>query len=289
MNSPRLLYKYMPRPLFFENAMFRFKQPKDLDLIDPEEAVPGLVLNQHAPEDYAVERLHLAAFGLHSIPSKQLEFLMQPFPSRRFDERSFPGLWPKSERELRNEPFASLKELDEAVAHRAIVECIKFANREAGILSLTQSPRQNTMWVHYANHHQGIVVEIDGTHPYFAKAMTFFPIKYSDRLVSVSLVNGLLRIGGIQFSYKRVLRGEITEIPLQLLLRKKLEWAYEREWRMLQRLGDCDERRDNPDPSCCAICLFRIPKQAIKAVIFGFKADPGWKDSVKTEVLANAD
>lgn len=289
MTLPKFLYKYMPQPRFLENGMFRFTQPKDLDGIDPEEAVPGLVFNRHAPEDYAAERLHIAASGLANIPSKQLEFLMQPYPSWRFDERSFPGLWPARVPELRNEPFASLEELDEAVAHKAIVECIKFANREFGILSLTETFRQNTMWAHYANHHKGIAVEMDATHPYFADSRMIFPLKYSDQPVSVSLVNGMLRVGGIQFSYESVLRGEISDIPLQLLLRKKMEWAHEREWRMIQRLADCDERQDNPDPGCCAICLFKIPKQAIKALIFGLKADPGCKDSIKAKVLANPD
>lgn len=264
--------------------MFRFTQPRDLN--DPEEAIPGVVLDRHTPEDYAVERMHLAASGLHNIPSEQLEFLMRPYPSRRFDETSFPGLWPASVPELRDQRFTSLKELDDAVAHKAVLDCIDLANREFGVLSLTETPRQNTMWAHYANNHHGLVVELDGTHPYFANARTIFPVEYSDRRVSVSLVNGLLRIGGIQFSYQSVLRGEISDIPLQLLLRKKSEWAYEREWRMILRLSDCDDRWDNPDPTCCAICLFRIPEQAIKALIFGLKADAGWKDSVKAQVLA---
>jgi hypothetical protein len=196
----------MPQPLFLRSSMFRFTQPRDLN--DPEEAIPGLVLGRHAPEDHAIERLRLAASGLHNIPDQQLEFLMQPFPSRRFDERGFPGLWPVSVPELRDQPFTSLNELDEAVAHKAVVDCINFANREFGLLSLTKTPRQNTMWAHYANDHKGIVVEIDGTHSYFVDARTVFPVEYSDEPVSVSLFNGLLRIGGIQFSSERVLRGE---------------------------------------------------------------------------------
>jgi hypothetical protein len=99
----------------------------------------------------------------------------------------------------------------------------------------------------------------------------------------------LLRIGGIQFSYQRILRGEISHIPLLLLLRKKEEWRYEREWRMIQRLSACDERRDNPDPSRCPICLFGIPREAVKALIFGLRAAPDWKDLVKAEIVASTD
>jgi hypothetical protein len=59
---------------------------------------------------------------------------MRPFPARRFDEKSFPGMWPAYERRLRQEPFYTLSEFDRAIAERAIELCVSWADTSVGVL-----------------------------------------------------------------------------------------------------------------------------------------------------------
>ena len=45
------------------------------------------------------------------------------------------------------------------------------------------------------------------------------------------------------------------------------DWSYEREWRMIKKLDQCDAR----SPTNAKVHLFRIPNSALKSVILGAK------------------
>src|SRR4051812_4567594 len=68
---PPKLFKYMPSARFLENSSFRFTQPDALD--DHREALPRLVFNKYAPEDYQVAREKASAAGMAHISDDELE------------------------------------------------------------------------------------------------------------------------------------------------------------------------------------------------------------------------
>src|SRR5690242_20532812 len=91
-NRPAKLFKYMPSARFLENSSFRFTQPDALD--DHREVLPRLVYGRYAPEDYQIARAKADANGMSDMSDKELEtFFLNPYPARRFDEKSFPALW----------------------------------------------------------------------------------------------------------------------------------------------------------------------------------------------------
>jgi hypothetical protein len=116
--------------------------------------------------------------GLDPISDADVEALfMTPFPSRRYDEKSFPGLWPAYEPRLRKEPFSTLDEMDRGIAGRAVELCMNAADKTLGVLSLSASIGEQ-MWAYYADDHRGIAIGFEETHPFFGKEAR--PIVYSD-------------------------------------------------------------------------------------------------------------
>ena len=87
--------------------------------------------------------------------------------------------------------------------------------KKIGIISLTESTLNPTMWSHYADNHKGFCIELDTDLVGF-KHNGPFPMHYTNDIKPI----GLSDFGG----------------PLSVLIQtnvKNLEWQYEREWRML--------------------------------------------------------
>lgn len=113
------LYKYVAVDRFFGRRLVRFSQPSALN--DPDEALPELSIGRYSEDDYAKARRKAALAGMFDATTQDLEaFFLKPFPAARFDESSFPGLWPRREVRLRPEPFGTIAEYDRAVAKRAM-------------------------------------------------------------------------------------------------------------------------------------------------------------------------
>jgi len=267
--APSPLYKFVPNPRFLENSLFRFSQPGALN--DPEEALPRVTFGLYAAEDYAEARNMAERAGFVGLPADKLETLfMDPYPKDRFDESSFPCLWPATVPELRPEPFESLEDFDRSVMDRAVLLCRQSANRELGIFSLTESTH-DSMWAYYAADHTGMAVEFDAYHPFFSDNQSLFQVKYSDEPVFVSSNGGVIRVAGEKFEVRSILSGDLNTIPLELLVRKRLGWQHEREWRLITKLSEANEisAQDRDFP----IYLFEVPPDSIAAIIFGLRAD----------------
>lgn len=120
-----------------------------------------------------------------------------------------------------------------------------------GVLSLTNSPENLLMWTHYADSHNGFVLQLDESHEFF----------------------GSKSIDGVEFGLTKVeysdSRPVLTHRSIKsptVLYRKSPEWTYENEWRLVRPLSDADKTIDSkPYP----IALFQIPFEAIKGVIVG--------------------
>ena len=216
MSLPHRLLKYAASARFLENGLFRFSQPA---LNDPYEAFPGLLVNSYAAEDIEAARREADEFGASNISDEQLRALfLPPFPARRMDEKSFPGLWPLRQPILREKPFDTSHEYHEAIANRAVELGFELASKQIGILSLTESA-QETMWAYYAENQRGLCITFDAKHPYFVGSIR--PIEYSDTPIHVTINDGLVRSGGRTISTQAILQGDMDFFPDDLLWRKQ--------------------------------------------------------------------
>lgn len=264
--APRLL-KYMPAPLFIENGLFRFTQPTALN--DPYEAMPRLRVSSYSPEDVAVARKSARASGHGDLTDEMLIGLfLRPFPSRRFDEKSFPGLWPASEPRLRPEPFDTIAEFDQALAERAIALAMQHSDQTIGILSLSTQTNE-TMWAHYTNDHHGVCIGFDPAHPFFNRRVK--AVTYSAEPVVMSVNGGMVRLAGHTLRKEDILNGRVQILPDELLWRKSVDWEHQQEWRMIMPLPAAAESIPTSDPAL-PICLFEIPYDAVLGLTFGWRA-----------------
>lgn len=276
--APDTLYKYMPEPRFLSNGLFRLSQPSALN--DPLEALPQILFGSYAPEDRARAR-QLAGMD---IPEDELEMmLLDPYPSQRFDERSYPGLWPFIEPRLRPEPFSTIEEFDRAVAERAHALFRYLANLTMGIISLTTS-KAESMWAYYANDHRGIAVTFDATHTFLRERIN--RIDYSDEPISISTKGGTIRLAGYRASTDDILNSRIGSVPFELFLRKKEAWRHEEEWRIIAPLQDAVayglDARDS------RIHLMTIPSTCITCITFGLRSSDSSISDALSAIQANA-
>lgn len=133
-----------------------------------------------------------------------------------------------------------------------------------GILCFTETPSNLLMWAHYADSHQGFVIEFDETNSFFYNNDVFIgrKVNYSSKRPSTSFTN-------IE--------------KLDIYFSKSTEWAYEREWRMVAGLKETT-KTVSQDPY--DICLFSIPPAAIKSVIIGCRTQ-GSDIEKLTEMVRN--
>ena len=136
------------------------------------------------------------------------------------------------------------------------------------------------MWSHYADAHKGVAVGFDANHPFFKAAHDFYPVEYSDQRISLSSNDGFLRLAGYGHSASRY-----KDLPVRLFLRKSKGWAYEREWRMIRKLDECDESIPGNPP----VYLFEIARQAIRVIIVGAQISPENIDRISKVLSASAE
>jgi hypothetical protein len=200
-----LLWKYLglkeqgePRTTFLSDGLFRITQSRSLN--DPFEMKPRVLLDRYSDEDWTVAREQARRSGI--FPSGTLDddlveaFFLTPLPRGRMDEKSFPGLWPARDPQLREEPFKTIAEFDEFRARQVRETLENNLNERFGIFSLTEDLAQLLMWAHYGAEHRGVVVGFQPSHPFFAQVGILRGMEYRTERVSVSSNNGVIRVAG---------------------------------------------------------------------------------------------
>ena len=141
-----------------------------------------------------------------------------------------------------------------------------------GILCLTENPDSLLMWAHYANNHNGFVIQFDETHEFFA------PTAYESQS---------LQLTKVEYSAQRPILSYSSINSLSVYYRKSPEWAYEFEWRIIKPLsGGKTTLAHQAYPRF----LFELPPAAVRGVIIGLNvshpvrlelfellAQPQWK------------
>lgn len=148
-----------------------------------------------------------------------------------------------------------------------------------GILSLSDNPYSFEMWCHYANGHKGFLIEFD----------------ISDKTrPTLQLQDGLnLRVHKVSYvkdyaiNIDKLSAGR-DSIPFHrirdsIFLRKTRHWKYEREYRIIRQLDDCEDytpptrRTSYRDRN---IYLFPLSLNCISSVIFGVNTSQEVKKKV---------
>ena len=117
-----------------------------------------------------------------------------------------------------------------------------------GIISLTSKNNNLLMWSHYSNSHKGFCVGFDKFILFEVVYGMMGPVIYSDQFPAVGLFDnnshGLTRI----------------------LLTKSTDWEYEDEYRITK----IDAAKK----------IFKLPNEAIKEIILGYKMQDNYKDEI---------
>jgi hypothetical protein len=141
-----------------------------------------------------------------------------------------------------------------------------------GVLSLSENPLSVKMWSHYAAAHTGFVIGFNAQHPYF------------DERKSKSDEFCYLRQVVYRNSRPKTLMTGLTGENLFLV--KSLEWAEEREWRIMRALQDAHEVREAKP---YAIHLFRFPADSMTEIILGPFVRPDTKSALVRVLTTDPD
>lgn len=137
-----------------------------------------------------------------------------------------------------------------------------------GVLCLTETRNNLLMWSHYADSHQGFVIEFNPANDFFCR--------------KISGEDMLRHLRKVSYSMNRPAINLSQETGENILFTKSEEWAYEEEWRMLMPLKMASTTIESPESS---VHLFRFPSQAIRSVIFGCRI----KKHTQEEILKALD
>lgn len=146
-------------------------------------------------------------------------------------------------------------------------------NNKFGVLSLTKSCDNLTMWSHYTRNHEGFVIELNPSNNYFDKAKSekdilrrLNEVSYSEVRPKLTLIDSKLK------------EDDILEYLMQsILLTKSKHWEYEDEVRFIQTLEDSDKVFKINDQE---IHLFRFDSLAIQNIFLGVNINNNFKNSL---------
>jgi hypothetical protein len=154
-----------------------------------------------------------------------------------------------------------------------------------GILSLTRTPTNALMWAHYADKHRGMVIGIDSVAAGLTdEAHNLIPAQYGS-VIYVSRRSNQPFIGkpttGFEVGGTHYFPHDHYEKLQRLFLHKPLCWSYEEEVRVVKCLqGIAPEGSETAsgkfkiiDAGGRPLHVFSMPREAIREIHFGFRAD----------------
>lgn len=138
-------------------------------------------------------------------------------------------------------------------------------NKRLGVLCLTEKPDNLLMWAHYAQNHQGFVIEFDDTHSFFGRPGGFRA--ESSEWLHREMKDMCGHLQKVEYADERPAAKPLMSLTaVEVFLLKSREWEYEREWRMFRLLEDCEEVV-GAGPG--GVHLFSLPPECVKGVITG--------------------
>ena len=255
------LFKYVAeeRITILEEGLIRFTQPQAFN--DPFELKPqisSIASPLHLEEHLNINFQAILREEYEKLPHQAKMVL--PFPAYlQFAETK------------REEMLSGIKELAKQSTPLLKKVMHESLEKHIGILSVTESPNNLLMWAHYANSHQGFVIEFDSTHPFFDQRK--------------SEEDELRHLSKVIYSKKRP-NLQLLQISSmnEFLLVKSNEWFYEEEWRMLMALSDANKIIEE---NLHDIYLFKVPFDVIRAVLIGARATPETHKNIEFAISSN--
>lgn len=250
---PRALYKYLPpdKASVLGTGLIRFTQPGDLN--DPFE-LRAVFKNVYSEQE-------LTRLVDHSI-SKELNAILPNIPKQHrlqimaiARERAAVEIRPRIEEGM----IQVLRFFNNLILPQA-------ADTAVGVLSLTEDPLSLLMWAHYAQSHQGFVIQLNTRSGFFAP--------------QTAVHKDFGKLHQVKYSKQRLefdISGSVASNAIDMLCTKPTEWAYEKEWRLVRLLNSCNKRISRPPFD---ICLYQFPPDAIDAVFVGDRISRPSFDSI---------
>jgi len=255
MAYPPSLFKYLhpDRTDVLRDATIRFSSPKVLN--DPFELKPHI--SALARPNDLLQQMESRFPEQCAISYRNLPALVQTVITPETYQAIARGLvLPEAKRQI--EPIMTMLVVPKL---RSILEQV--FDKLIGILCLTESPTSLLMWAHYADGHQGFVVELDPESPFFDQRL--------------GPEDDLRHLRKVIYRDERpaLVLTEVTDFSP--FLTKGQDWSYETEWRMMMPLAKASRTIDE-GPT--AVHLFAFPRSMVRRVIFGCRM----ADSKKTEI-----
>ena len=92
------------------------------------------------------------------------------------------------------------------------------------------------MWNHYSDKHAGVVIELECVDMYNSPLLLAKPVIYSDDTLVLGNVELWVKL------FTRQVEFNYTELFGPLDMTKRLEWQYEKEWRIISFEKNSDQR-----------------------------------------------
>lgn len=259
---PQRLYKYFPpeRLGSLDNGMFRYTPLCAFN--DPFEGRPNI--SELASSNELLKSLEAETLIQAKSSYNQLDDVQKSKLPFEIYSNMFNSLFSSGRTELLSiysDTFIEMK--------RRILSSM---DGLVGALCLTEEPTNILMWPHYAQNHEGFVIEFDAHHEYF----------HGER----SAQDEFHRIRRVNYRRERPNLDFNDMNGIILFLVKSNDWSYENEWRLLKPLAEASKRIDtNPYP----IDLFSFPRSIVKSIIFGVRASPETIEKAKSILASHSE
>jgi hypothetical protein len=133
-------------------------------------------------------------------------------------------------------------------------------NNTYGVLSCSELESEPLMWSHYAQQHEGFVLELDLTHEFFRQRMR--PVTYSET---------------------RPIHSRPDDVADAVFVKADI-WHYEKEWRSIELLSRCNRLTIEVAAAPKMIYRHPYPKDAITRVVCGCRMAPEVKIRIRSNL-----
>ncbi len=162
---------------------------------------------------------------------------------------------------------------DTEIAEKARMAFTKDILPRMAVFCLSEAFDNKLMWSHYADSHKGFCIEFDAEHDFFEQ-----------KHLKNKRFAGLRKV---IYSKEKVSNfEEVWNDPHSLYSNKCEDWAYEKEWRLVDYTENCDSKITLNSGEC--IHLFGVPKESILSVTFGLKASEHLKRKILNSLQINS-
>ena len=272
------LYKYLTfeRMDILENAHIRFTQPSAFN--DPFETFPSFqafapieeiekYANDHKWDENETNKILEEAWQneMKKYPGVNISFSLVKNQMGSVFEKSKPMIMEMFKK------FMGMK--GEFFKDMATNTVMKALNSTIGILCLTEAPDNILMWSHYAKNHTGFIIEFDNSHDFFDQRKKDHELRGHVKKVRYSKHRPKVTIYDPNLSKEENINIWINDF----FWVKSVDWKYEKEWRIIYTLKECQKVISYVEPP---VCLFPLPLESIKSVIIGSRASKPNKEAM---------